>query len=358
MSEQNSQQDIITIAVDAMGGDHGPSEIIPALSKVIESRPYVRFLVFGNEQAIQPHLSSLPGLNSKVTLLHTDKMIMNDDKPSAALRASKGSSMRLAIEAVKEGKADAVVSAGNTGALMAMAKLVLKTVPGIHRPAIASVMPGIQKDTIMLDLGANVLVDAEHLVQFAIMGSVFAKANTSQAQRKIERPTVGLLNIGSEDTKGPDHVRAAAEILSRVDFPGQYHGFVEGDDITNGTVDVVVADGYAGNVALKTAEGTGKLVKHYFKESFSSNLLAQIGGFLAYFALKSLAKRMDPRMYNGGVFLGLNGVCIKSHGGADALGFSRATILAVRLARQGYIEEVVRDVAHLTDQESFLSPEA
>ncbi len=258
--------------------------------------------------------------------------------------------MRMAIEAVKNGDAHAVVSAGNTGALMAMAKIVLKTVPGIHRPAIASVMPGVHGDTVMLDLGANVLVDAEHLVQFALLGSIFARAH-----KKIDRPRVGLLNVGSEETKGPDHVRGAAEVLGKIDFPGDYIGFVEGDDITKGDkADVIVCDGYAGNIALKTAEGVGKMVKTFVTESFTSNPLAMLGGLFAYYSLKKLKKRMDPRLYNGGVFLGLNGLCIKSHGGTDALGFSSAVILAVRLARQGYIDQVVKDVEHLAAQESAI----
>ncbi len=351
MSDQTDSNRII-IAVDAMGGDYGPEEVVPALKIVIKGRPDVFFLVYGDEQAIKRHLNKCPSLASRVAIYHTDKMVKNDDKPSEVLRSSKGSSMRMAIEAVKEGKAHAVVSAGNTGALMALAKIVLKTVPGIHRPAIASVMPGINGDTIMLDLGANILVDAEHLVQFAILGSIFARANKRRDQKQIERPTVGLLNVGSEETKGPSHVRDASDILSRIDFPGEYKGFVEGDDITKGIVDVIVCDGYAGNIALKTAEGVGKLMRHYFKESFRSSPLAMIGGFFAYFALKSLGARMDPRLYNGGVFLGLNGVCIKSHGGADALGFSSAVILAVRLARQGYLDQVAKDIDHLSGQDT------
>lgn len=333
-----------------MGGDHGPKEVIPALGRVLQGRPDVHFLIFGDENEIAPHVKRAKILHGRNTLIHTDQKVQNCDKPSDALRASKGTSMRLAIEAVKEGKAAAVVSAGNTGALMAMAKMVLKTAPGIHRPAIASVFPGIKGDTIMLDLGANILVDAENLVQFALLGSIFARAH-----KKIETPTVGLLNIGSEDTKGPDHVRRAAEILANVDFPGEYTGFVEGDDITGGAVDVIVADGYAGNIALKTAEGVGKLTKHYFSTAFYSNPLAMLGGVFAYYSLRKLKKQMDPRLYNGGVFLGLNGLCIKSHGGADALGFSSAVILAVRLARQGYIDQVIHDISHLTDQETFIS---
>lgn len=205
----------------------------------------------------------------------------------------------------------------------------------------------------MLDLGANIIVDAENLVQFALLGSIFARAH-----KKVEKPTIGLLNIGSEDNKGPEHVRRAAEILTKVDIPGEYTGFVEGDDITKGIVDVIVADGYAGNIALKTAEGAGKLIKHYVKHAFFSNPLAMLGGLFAFYSLKKLKKQMDPRLYNGGVFLGLNGLCIKSHGGADALGFSSAVVMAVRLARQGYIEQVIHDISHLTDQETFISQEA
>lgn len=336
-----------------MGGDFGPKEIIPALNKVTKGRPDVFFLIFGDKTEIEIYLSKFKALKSRCEIHHTNKRILGTDKPSEALRASKGTSMRMAIESVKEGKASAVVSAGNTGALMALSKMVLKTAPGIHRPAIASVFPGINGDTIMLDLGANILVDAENLVQFALLGSIFARAH-----KKVEKPSVGLLNIGTEDNKGPDHVRRAAEILSKVDFPGDYKGFVEGDDITKGAVDVIVADGYAGNIALKTAEGAGKLMKHYAKHAFYSNPLAMIGGLFAFYSLRKLKNQMDPRLYNGGVFLGLNGLCIKSHGGADALGFSSAVILAVRLARQGYIDQVIHDISHLTDQETFISQES
>jgi len=349
----NQSSEMVRISIDVMGGDYGPSEVIPALALVIKGRPDVSFLLFGDENQINQHLIKYKDLGKCSKVFHTEKTIKSNDKPSSALRASKGTSMRMAIEAVKNGEAEAIVSAGNTGALMALAKIVLKTVPGIHRPALASVMPNVNGDVIMLDLGANVLVDAENLVQFAVLGSIFARAH-----KKIERPSVGLLNIGSEDIKGPDHVRAAGEILARIDFPGDYKGFVEGNDITNGNIDVIVSDGYAGNIALKTLEGVGQLMKHYCKESFSSNLLATIGGFFAYFALKCLGRRMDPRLYNGGVFLGLNGLCIKSHGGADALGFSTAVIMAVRISRQGYIQQVARDISHLTDQENFLSQSA
>jgi len=202
----------------------------------------------------------------------------------------------------------------------------------------------------VLDLGANVLVDAENLAQFAVLGAVFAKAH-----RNITMPSVGLLNVGSEETKGPDHVRGAASILSHVDFPGNYYGFVEGDDITKGTVDVVVSDGYAGNIALKTAEGMGHLAFRYFKEGMRSDPLAILGGMLACFAVRRLKKKIDPRHYNGGVFLGLNGICVKSHGGSDALAFSSAITLAAELVKHGYVKQVADDIGHLMSQETFLA---
>ncbi len=339
----------VVIAVDAMGGDYGPKEVMPALAMVLKGRPEVSFLIYGDESKITPHLNRFPALKKHSELRHTDKVINNDDKPSIALRASKGSSMRLAIESVKKGDAQAIVSGGNTGALMAMAKTVLRTVPGIRRPALASLLPGIKSDTIMLDLGANVLVDGETLVQFAILGSIFARA-----QKKIEKPSVGILNVGTEDTKGPDHVKTASHVLSQIKFPGEYKGFVEGDDIGKGTVDVIVTDGYAGNLSLKTAEGMGSLMKHSLMESFASSPLAYLGAVLAYFSLRHLKKRLDPRRYNGGVFLGLNGLCIKSHGGADALAFSNAVLMAVRLARLDYIDQTVKEIAYLAEQEETM----
>lgn len=340
----------VKIALDAMGGDIGPKAVIPAAEMIAQEFSNVHFLIYGNEAQILPILSRYKKLRSVSSVIHTDRFIANDEKPSTALRNGKGTSMRLAIEAVESGKADAVVSAGNTGALMATAKMVLKTLPGIHRPAIASRLPGIYGPTIMLDLGANVLVDAETLVQFAVLGSVFAKAN-----KKISMPTVGLLNVGTEDTKGPDHVKAAAAILEKVDFQGQYKGFVEGTDITLTTVDVIVCDGYAGNIALKSVEGVGKMSSQFFKDAFKGDPLAIIGGLFAYGALKRLKKKVDPRYYNGGVFLGLNGICVKSHGGSDALGMSTAIRLAVQMAQDGYIKTVAEDISHLMSQETLLA---
>jgi len=340
----------ITIAVDAMGGDFGPEVAVPGANILHEENKDIRFIMFGDESRITPYLNKYPSLKNATRIVHTDKTIRMDEKPSAALRASKGSSMRMAIEAVETGQAHAAVSAGNTGAMMAIAKVVLRMLPGIHRPALASVFPAMEGSTVMLDLGANVLVDAETLAQFAVLGAVFAKA-----YKNISMPTVGLLNVGSEDMKGPDHVRAAAEILSKVELPGLYKGFVEGDDITKGTVDVVVCDGYAGNIALKTGEGVGKMTGHYFKEAISSDPLAILGGALAFFALKRFKRKVDPRLYNGGVFVGLGGICVKSHGGTDDLGFSSALRLAGQLARHGYTKKVADEINRLMSQDTLIS---
>ncbi|MCB1651594.1 MAG: phosphate acyltransferase PlsX [Alphaproteobacteria bacterium] len=336
-----------------MGGDHGVNSTVPGAALALKKSPDLKFIFFGDETAVTPLLTQHPELKAASTVHHTDKFIKSGEKPSSALRASKGSSMRLAIEAVQEGRADAVVSAGNTGALMAVAKIVLKMLPGIHRPAIASVFPTMDTDTIILDLGANVLVEAENLVQFAVLGSVFAKAH-----KGVDKPSVGLLNVGTEETKGPEHVKKAGAILSKIEFPGRYKGFVEGTDLTNGSVDVVVSDGYAGNIALKTAEGVGKVTGHYFKKFITGDPLSILGGILAFVALKRFKHKVDPRIYNGGVFLGLGGLCVKSHGGCDALAFSSAVNLAAELANHGYIERVARDINHLMEQESFLSIES
>lgn len=341
----------ITIALDAMGGDHGVDSVIPGAAICIKDQPDLRFLFFGNSAAIDEAMRGYDDLRKVSEIVHTDLFIKSGEKPSVALRNSKGTSMRMAIEAVQEGRAQAVVSAGNTGALMALAKMVLKTVPGIHRPAIASVWPTLKEQMVMLDLGANVLVDAENLAQFAVLGAVFARAH----RPGLVEPKVGLLNVGTEESKGPDHVKGAAQILSKVKFPGKYSGFVEGTDITKGDVDVIVCDGYAGNIALKTAEGVGKFFGDNMKVAFKSDPLAMLGGLFASFALKRLKNKVDPRLYNGGVFLGLNGLCVKSHGGCDAVAFSSAVDLATELARHGYVETVTNDINNLISQESFLS---
>ena len=339
----------VTIALDAMGGDVGPNVVIPGAERFLKEHSNIIFLIFGDEPQIQTALAKAPTLKESVRIIHTDKKIENDDKPSVALRKSKNTSMRMAIEAVANGEAQAVISAGNTGALMAMAKLILKPLPGIHRPAIAGLLPAPKDDTIMLDMGANVLVDAENLVQFAVLGSIFAKAH-----KNTNKPAVGLLNVGSEDTKGPEHIKAASAILNEIDFPGRYTGFVEGTDILGGVVDVIVTDGYAGNIALKTLEGTAKSIAGQLKKSITSDPLAIIGTALSFFALRRFKKKVDPRLYNGGVFLGLGGLCIKSHGGTDDLGFASAIHLAYQLAEAGYIKQVSDEIQNLMMQEPMV----
>ena len=340
----------ITLSIDAMGGDIGPASTIAGAAKALSQKPYLRFMIYGDELRIYPVLNKYAALKKASTVYHTPDFIRNDEKPSMALRTGKKSSMGLAIQAVQTKEAQAVISSGNTGALMALSKMTLKTMSGIRRPAIASIMPTVRGKTVMLDLGANVLVDAENLVEFAVMGSVFAKA-----MNNIATPSVGLLNVGSEATKGPDHVRNAAKILNEIEFPGRYHGFVEGNDIGLGTTDVIVCDGYAGNIALKTMEGAGKLTSHYYKTVVMKDPLGLIGSLISYFTLKRFKNKLDPRRYNGGVFLGLNGLCVKSHGGSDALAFSTAILMAAGLAEKGYLNTVSKDISHLMTEESFVA---
>lgn len=333
-----------------MGGDFGPEVTIPGAALALKELPGAKFILFGDERRINPVLANHPALAAVSTVRHTEKMIGNDEKPSVAIRSGKDSSMRLAIEAVKGGVADCIVSGGNTGALMAMSKLILKSLPGIDRPALASIFPTMKGKTTVLDLGANIVCDAEILVQFALLGTVYARVVLG-----VDNPTVGLLNIGSEEMKGHDQLRAASAILSNVDLPGRYHGFIEGNDIPYGTVDVVVTDGFTGNVTLKVVEGVSKLFSQFTKEALHSTLLSRIGAMLAYPALKKLKKRMDPRMYNGGMFLGLGGICVKSHGGSDDIGFANAIKVAANLVEHGFNKRVAYEVEQLMSQESFIS---
>lgn len=334
-----------TIALDAMGGDHGPDVIVPGAALALEKIPGAKFILFGDETKIIPALEKHPALKAVSTIVHTDKKILSSDKPSVAIRASKDTSMRLAIESVKEGRTDCVVSAGNTGALMALSKMILKTLPGIERPAIASVMPAMTGSTVMLDLGANLECDTDVLVQFALLGAVY-----SRVVMGVETPTVGLLNVGTEDMKGHEEIRAAAAILNSIKFAGKYHGFIEGNDITKGTVNVVVTDGFTGNVALKTAEGVGKLISYLLKEAFQSSPLAMAGYLLANGAMKKLKAKIDPAKYNGGMFLGLDGVAVKSHGSSDAIGTETAILMAANLVHNGFNTRVAAEIAQVMAQ--------
>lgn len=332
----------IKIALDAMGGDQAPRIVLRGAERALQRFPGVQFLLFGAEDKVEPLLAKLPKLKAAATLRHTDEMVTNETKPSVALRTGRRSSMRLALDAVAAGEADGMVSAGNTGALMAMAKFVLKTLPGIDRPAIASIFPTLRGESVMLDLGANVECDAENLVQFAVMGDAFARCVLG-----LPHPTVGLLNVGSEEMKGHEALREAAARLRAPNSPVAFHGFIEGNDIAGGVVDVIVTDGFTGNVALKTAEGTSKLFGEYLRQAFRHSLLARLGYLLASPALKKMRARIDPRRYNGAMFLGLNGIAVKSHGGADALGFANAIGVAVDMHVNGFLHQIRDELARL-----------
>ena len=328
------------IALDAMGGDDAPNIVIDGAAIAHKKYPNVKFIFFGHEELISPMLNNHPSLKAVSSIRHTSDVINSEMKPSLALRQGRNSSMRLAINAVASREADCIVSAGNTGALMVLAKFVLKTLPGIDRPAIATLIPSQKGSTVVLDLGANIECDSENLVQFSLMGAIFCKTILGK-----DMPTIGLLNIGTEELKGHEEVRIAASILKERPLPGKLYGFIEGNDITSGTVDVVVTDGFSGNIALKSIEGTARLYSYFIKRTVASSLLAKIGFFLASFALADLRKKVDPKQYNGAMFLGLRGVCVKSHGSADAEGFSNAIGVALSLVVHGYNAKIAKEIA-------------
>jgi glycerol-3-phosphate acyltransferase PlsX len=331
-----------------MGGDHGPETVIGGAEVASVRRPDVRFLIFGDEAQIRPLLEKHPRVAQASEIIHTDVVISMDDKPSQALRRGrKTSSMWMAIDAVKAGRAQAAVSAGNTGALMAMAKVILKTIPNVERPALAALWPTARGESVALDLGATVGADAYQLVQFAAMGEAFARVIFN-----IEQPTVGLLNIGEEEVKGTEEVKAAAQMLRETKLPIRFQGFIEGDDISKGTVDVVVTDGYTGNIALKTAEGTARLIVTFLRGAMQSSLMSKIGYLFARGAFKALATKIDPRASNGAVFLGLNGLVVKSHGGTDAIGFAAAIDVAADVASADLVAKISADVDRLTGIEN------
>jgi len=335
---------LITISLDAMGGDAGPAMVIPGAALALERRPELRFVLFGDEAKVKPILERHPALAAASRLVHADVVVRMDDKPSQALRAGRWkSSMWKAIEAVKNGEATVCVSAGNTGALMAMAKFCLRTMAGIERPAIAAIWPTLSGESIVLDVGATIGADAQQLVDFAVMGSAMARAVFAS----VERPKVGLLNVGVEEVKGNEEVKMAGRLLKEANLPElDYAGFVEGDDIGRGVVDVVVTEGFAGNIALKTAEGTAKQMAQHLKAGITRTWLARLGYLLAKSAFDRLKEKMDPRKVNGGVFLGLNGVVIKSHGGTDAEGFASAVSLAYDMAVADLTRRIADGLAH------------
>jgi glycerol-3-phosphate acyltransferase PlsX len=327
----------VRIALDAMGGDHGASVVVPGAEVSLARHPDMEFVLFGDRAVVEPLLASRPRLKAASRFVHTDVAVKMDAKPSQALRQGRWkSSMWLAIDAVKKGEADVAVSAGNTGALMAMAKIGLKTMAGVERPAIACLWPTLKGESVVLDVGASIGADAPHLVAMAVMGAGMARALFG-----VERPKVGLLNIGVEEVKGLDAVREAGRILRDAGLAEiEYAGFVEGDDIGKGTVDVVVTEGFAGNIALKTAEGTARQLGEYLKSAMTRTLLSKLGYLLARGAFATLREKMDPRKSNGGVFLGLNGIVIKSHGGTDAEGFAYAVDIGHDMVRYDLLAKI------------------
>ncbi len=319
-----------------MGGDRAPQIVIEGADIIASSNHDVHFLFFGDSKKITPILQNCRYLKGRYTLTHTEEFISADEKPSAALRKGTNSSMRLAIDAVKDGQADVIISAGNTGALMAIAKVILRPLESISRPAIVTSIPNKKKQaTVLLDMGANVECGADVLFQFAVMGRAFARTVL-----KIEKPTIGILNVGSEDLKGHDDVRGAAAMLKESDLKDDFHGYVEGDDIMKGTVDVVVTDGFTGNITLKAIEGTVKLMTSIIKEGFTNSIWSKIGYLLASVSISKATKTMDPRMHNGAMLVGLNGVVVKSHGSTDSIGFANAIKVALSLLENKINEQI------------------
>ncbi len=326
------------IAIDAMGGDFGPSVTIAGLARTQNERPHASFLLYGDETQIKTELKKHKALAAVSEVIHCEMNVPMDAKPSVALRQGrKVSGMWKAIHAVKDGEANACVSAGNTGALMAMSKIILRTLPGIERPAIAAIWPTVRGESVVLDVGANIGGTASQYVQFATMGAAYARTVLG-----IKKPEIGLLNIGTEEMKGTDEVKNAAEILERSEL--NFKGYVEGDGIGRGEVDVVVTDGFTGNIALKTAEGTARQMGEYLRQAMGSTWLTKLGYLFAQSGFAALRARMDPNASNGGMFLGLNGVVVKSHGGADADGFSTAVEVAIESADADMLGEITRRV--------------
>jgi phosphate acyltransferase len=334
--------DNVRIAIDAMGGDHGPSVVLPGAELALIRHPDTEFLLFGDRAVVEPVLDKLPRLKARATFIHTEVSIRMDDKPSQALRYGRHkSSMWLAIDAVKKGEADVAVSAGNTGALAAMARFCLRMLPGIDRPALAAIWPTARGDSVVLDLGATIGGDAHHLVALAVMGSAMASVLFD-----LERPTVGLLNIGVEEIKGREEIREAAELLRAMNLPQlEYIGFVEGDGIGKGAADVIVAEGFSGNIALKATEGAARQITEFLRNAMSRTWRARIGYLFARNAFKSLRDKLDPNKSNGSVVLGLNGIVIKSHGGSDAEGTASAIDMGYDMVRYELLAKIGRAMA-------------
>lgn len=335
------------IAIDAMGGDEGLSVMLAGVALARQRFDSLRFLLVGDEAAIAPALKSYPALAQCTEIVHAPDLITASEKPSQALRRAKTTSMGMAIDMVKQGRAGVAVSSGNTGALMAIAKIALRTLPGIDRPALAALMPTLGKnDVVMLDLGANTECDARNLVQFAVMGAAYARTTLDLAA-----PRVALLNIGTEALKGTDSIRDAAAMLkAATHLPMVFSGFVEGNQLSHGNVDVIVCDGFTGNIALKTAEGTAKFVGDLLKRAFRSSIRSKFGFLISRPATKLLRDHLDPNNHNGGVFLGLNGLVVKSHGGANAIGVAHAIEVAAKMLRDDLTRRISDDLSNFEAQ--------
>jgi glycerol-3-phosphate acyltransferase PlsX len=329
------------IAIDAMGGDSGPAAMIAGASRARRRDAELEFLIYGDERLIRAELKQHKGLQSGITIVHSPEAIAASEKPSQAIRRARTTSMGMAINAVKEGKADSAVSGGNTGALMAMSKLALRTMPGIDRPALAALLPTLgETDVVMLDLGANTECDAQNLVQFAVMGAAYSRTVLG-----ISKPRVKLLNIGTEELKGTDELKEAAALLREADYLAfRFDGFTEGDQLSRGQVDVVVTDGFSGNIALKTAEGTARFVTDLLRRAFKSSLRSKAGFALSRPALNLLKVHLDPNNHNGAVFLGLNGLVVKSHGAATPKGVANAIGVAARMVRNDITRKIGDDL--------------
>ena len=341
--------DNLIISVDAMGGDAGADVVVQGVEtflKTFDNVSGLEFLLHGDENLLQPLLEKSERASKVCRIMHTDKAIEMGANPTHAARRGKGTSMWNTVEAVKAGEAAVGISAGNTGALMAMSKLQLRTKTGVRRPAIAALWPQPKGMSVVLDVGANVECDAAQLVEFAVLGEAYFRALFGK-----KRPSVGLLNVGTEELKGNAIIKAAHERLNESELDINYVGYVEGNDISFGDVDVIVTDGFTGNVALKTAEGTAKLIGHFFEESLTSTLWSKLTTALNYMGLKRLKKKMDPRRANGGVFLGLKGIVVKSHGGTDAFGFANALSIAAELAKSNFLSEIERTLTELHDED-------
>ncbi len=335
--------DQLLLSIDGMGGDHAPNIVVEGIEIAVRRSTGLRFLVHGDRDRLAELMDQFPRAKAACEIVAADKAIGMEMKASQALRQGKGSSLWNAVAAVESGQAHAVVSAGNTGAFMAISMFRLRTMEGVHRPALAARWPTASGGyVVILDVGANVEADAEQLVEFAIMGEAFQRAVSGD-----EKPTVALLNVGAEDQKGHEEIRAAARLIRDSGVDMDFQGFVEGDDISKGTVDVIVTDGFTGNIALKTGEGTARLVAQLLREALTSGPLAQLGALIAYPALRKLRKRMDPGTFNGALFLGLNGLVVKSHGSANGRGFAAAIGVAEKMARSHYREEIARNIDRL-----------